>query len=128
MSDIIEPGFKFSNVLEDVQKAFVGNERARQEQMKKVNGIFELRAKSADGKEGIWTIDLKTEGKVLKGTTGAKPDVVLSASDENFVNIASGALNGQKAFMTGKLKAKGNIMLATKLTTVLSAAKTRAKL
>ncbi|KAF9519688.1 hypothetical protein BS47DRAFT_1336781 [Hydnum rufescens UP504] len=120
MSDIVEPGFKMS-------KSIRGNERARQEQMKKVNGIFELRAKSADGKEGIWTIDLKTEGKVLKGTTGAKPDVVLSAS-ENFVNIASGALNGQKAFMTGKLKAKGNIMLATKLTTVLSAAKTKAKL
>jgi putative sterol carrier protein len=30
---------------------------------------------------------------------------------ENFVNIASGALNGQKAFMTGKLKVKKRLVL-----------------
>ena len=27
--------------------------------MKKVNGVFEMRVKSAKGKEGIWTIDFK---------------------------------------------------------------------
>lgn len=31
----------------------------KKEQMKKVNGIFEMRVKSAAGKEGIWTIDMK---------------------------------------------------------------------
>jgi putative sterol carrier protein len=36
--------------------------------------------------------------------------------------------NGQKAFMTGKLKTKGNMMLATKLGPVLSAAKPKSKL
>jgi hypothetical protein len=45
-----------------------------------VNGVFELRAKNADGKEGIWTIDLKKEGKVTKGPVKGKPDVTISCS------------------------------------------------
>ena len=36
--------------------------------------------------------------------------------------MASGKLNGQKAFMSGKLKSKGNIMLAMKLKDVLKLA------
>ena len=46
---------------------------------------------------------------------GLKPDVTIIVSDETFVNIADGKLTGQKAFMTGALKTKGNMMLATKL-------------
>ncbi|KAG9013093.1 hypothetical protein FRB94_003927 [Tulasnella sp. JGI-2019a] len=48
-----------------------------------------------------------------------------------FIEIASGKLGGQKAFMTGKLKTKGNMMLATKLEGVLKIAqqsKPKAKL
>jgi hypothetical protein len=45
-----------------------------------VNGVFELRAKDASGKEGVWTIDLKKEGKVTKGPAKSKPDVAISCS------------------------------------------------
>lgn len=44
-------------------------------------------------------------------------------SDDTFQGLADGKVNPQKAFMTGQLKVKGNIMLATKLSTVLNAAK-----
>lgn len=37
----------------------------KKEQMKKVNGIFEMRVKSTAGKEGIWTIDMKKVWSLL---------------------------------------------------------------
>lgn len=67
---------------------------------------------NAQGKSQTWTLDLKEKGSLVKGT-GAKADVTISVTDENFVQLATGKLNGQKAFMSGKIKLKGNMMLAT---------------
>ncbi|KAJ3861264.1 SCP2 sterol-binding domain-containing protein, partial [Lentinula novae-zelandiae] len=90
------------------------------------NGVFEIVVKKPQGpsptaQEAIWTIDLKKAGKVTKGKApaGTKADVTITMDDETFVDLASGKLNGQKAFMSGKLKTRGNIMLATKLDGVL---------
>ncbi|MBY5925938.1 SCP2 sterol-binding domain-containing protein [Halomonas denitrificans] len=44
------------------------------------------------------------------------PSVSLSMSSETLKGIMQGNINGMTAFMTGKLKATGNIMLATRLT------------
>ena len=57
----------------------------------------------------------KGEAKSL----GLKSDVTIILSDDTFVEIADGKTTGQKAFMTGALKTKGNMMLATKLDGVL---------
>ncbi|EKD04761.1 hypothetical protein A1Q2_00991 [Trichosporon asahii var. asahii CBS 8904] len=89
---------------------------------RQTNGIFQLNIKNAQGKEATWVIDLKKEGTVSKGA-GKKPDVNISMTDDTFQGLADGKVNPQKAFMTGQLKVKGNIMLATKLSTVLNAAK-----
>jgi putative sterol carrier protein len=65
---------------------------------------------------------LKKTGAVKKGeakSLGLKSDVTVILSDETFVEIADGKTTGQKAFMTGALKTKGNMMLATKLDGVL---------
>lgn len=65
---------------------------------------------------------MKKTGVVKKGeakSLGLKPDVTIIVSDETFVDIADGKTTGQKAFMTGALKTKGNMMLATKLDGVL---------
>ena len=63
-----------------------------------------MRVKNADGKEGVWTIDLKQTGTVYKGEPKAKANVTILLSDETFIQLAEGKLDGQKAFMSGKLK------------------------
>ncbi|KAI0733497.1 sterol-binding-like protein [Fomitopsis betulina] len=129
MSDIKEAGFKSSETLAALASVFDSyNDEEKKAQIKKTNGIFELRVKNAEGVEGVWTIDLKSTGSVYKGAAKSKPNVTLILSDETFRQLAEGKLDGQKAFMTGKLKTKGNMMFATKLDGVLKAAKTKAKL
>lgn len=68
-------------------------------------------------------MDLKN-ANVSTGASG-KADTTLTVSDDDFVDIALNKLNPQTAFMKGKLKIQGNIMLAQKLGPLL---KTEAKL
>ena len=44
-------------------------------------------------------------------------------ADADFVAMAEGKLDGMQAFMGGKLKIKGNMMLAQKLQSILEAAR-----
>ncbi|TCD60024.1 hypothetical protein EIP91_010866 [Steccherinum ochraceum] len=118
-----------SETLAALAQVFEGySAEEKKAQIKKTNGIFELRLKNESGEEGIWTIDLKSTGSVYKGEAKSKPNVTILMSDETFQLLAAGKLDGQKAFMTGKLKTKGNMMFATKLDGVLKAAKAKAKL
>lgn len=77
-----------------------------------------MNIKNSEGKQQEWTIDLK-KGEVYKGPAKGKADITINVSDDTYCDLATGKLNGQKAYMAGKLKVKGNIMLATKLDTVL---------
>ncbi|KAH9481556.1 Oleate-induced peroxisomal protein POX18 [Psilocybe cubensis] len=125
MSDIKVPGFKASELIAGLETAFSKyTDAEKQSQIKKTNGIFELQVTN-DAKETVtWTIDMKKTGTVYKGKA-PKADVTIILADDTLVDLADGKLNGQKAFMTGKLKTKGNMMLATKLDTVLKGAKAK---
>ncbi|KAG8830017.1 hypothetical protein FRC17_005586 [Serendipita sp. 399] len=129
MSDIKVDGFQSSVHLAAIAEAVACmSDAEKKSQMQKVNGVFQFQIKNAEGKEENWTIDLKKDGTIYKGPAKGKADVTIIVSDETFVQLAEGKLDGQKAFMTGKLKTKGNMMLATKLGPVLATAKPKAKL
>lgn len=69
-------------------------------------------------------MDLKS-AVVNEGAPTGKADTTITVSDADFIDIALGKMNPQQAFMKGKLKIQGNIMLAQKLGPLL---KTEAKL
>ena len=67
---------------------------------------------------GMWHA-LITNGElaVVEGRH-ASPRLTLSASAKDYVDISTGKLNGQLAFMTGRLTAKGDLALAMKMQSI----------
>jgi putative sterol carrier protein len=63
---------------------------------------------------GTWTVDVD-EGKVSVSENGADADCTISASSETFMQIANGEQNPTAAYMSGKLKVKGDLGQAMKL-------------
>ncbi|XP_057230526.1 hydroxysteroid dehydrogenase-like protein 2 [Malurus melanocephalus] len=90
-----------------------------EEHVRSTQGVFQFEL-SGDG-GGTWYIDLKSKG----GSAGfGKPpvaaDVVMSMSSTDFVKMFTGKLKPTLAFMSGKLRIKGNMALAMKLEKMLS--------
>ncbi|XP_054842565.1 peroxisomal multifunctional enzyme type 2 [Eublepharis macularius] len=88
--------------------------------VKKVNAVFQWNI-TKDKKTAVqWTIDLKNGcGELYQGPARGKADTTFTLSDEDFMDLVLGNINPQKAFFSGKLKVKGNIMLSQKLETIL---------
>ena len=65
---------------------------------------------------GQWKVDVY-DGKVAvtEGDAGGDADAVISASEETFEKIVAGEQNPTSAYMTGKLKIKGDMGAAMKL-------------
>ncbi|XP_061881528.1 peroxisomal multifunctional enzyme type 2 [Entelurus aequoreus] len=88
--------------------------------VKKVNAVFGWEI-TKDGKNAAqWVIDLKNgSGALHPGPYAGKADVTFTVSDEDFMDVVLGKVNPQKAFFSGKLKIRGNVMLSQKLEIIL---------
>ena len=63
---------------------------------------------------GAWTVTV-TDGAVSVAEGAHDADCTLSASEETLMKITSGEANATTAYMTGKLKIKGDMGAALKL-------------
>jgi putative sterol carrier protein len=63
---------------------------------------------------GTWHVDVD-DGKVTVTENGADADCTISTSAETFMRIARGEQNPTAAYMSGKLKVRGDMGQAMKL-------------
>jgi putative sterol carrier protein len=69
----------------------------------------------------IWTVDMKTneENDVYPGPSKNKPDCIIMINEEDLIKMAEGKLNHIMAFISGKLKVDGSILIAPRLQEIL---------
>lgn len=78
--------------------------------------VFDLEGEGG----GQWTLDLTSSpGEVKEGAID-DPNLTVTMKADDFVKLVEGSLNAQMAFMSGKLKIKGDMPLALKLQQILS--------
>jgi 3-hydroxyacyl-CoA dehydrogenase/3a,7a,12a-trihydroxy-5b-cholest-24-enoyl-CoA hydratase len=112
-----KPQLKSTEVFDELRKRL----KTQPDIVKNVQAIY-LYIITKDGAEAAkYTVDLKNgEGSIYEGEPKSdKPGATLTISDDDMVGLVTGKLNPQQAFMSGKLKVKGNIMLTTKLQTLM---------
>ena len=63
---------------------------------------------------GTWKVDVQ-DGSVNVTEGGGDADVTITTSEETFDKMVSGEQNPTSAYMTGKLKVKGDMGAAMKL-------------
>lgn len=64
---------------------------------------------------GVWAFQIiNGEGKLIPDGV-EKPDITFTVSDNDWLSITEGKLDAMNAFMTGKLKVAGDMMLAMKV-------------
>ncbi|XP_054253420.1 hydroxysteroid dehydrogenase-like protein 2 isoform X4 [Indicator indicator] len=90
-----------------------------EEFVRATQGVYQFELSGDDG--GTWYIDLKTKsGSAGFGKPPVTADVVMSMSSTDFVKMFTGKLKPTMAFMSGKLRIKGNMALAIKLEKMLT--------
>lgn len=127
MSDVTADGFNASDLFNQLKDG-LADEGIKKKAINGVKAVIVITLKNKEGKEQSWLLDLKKNGEITKVDKPPKNDVQLLLKDADFVKLANGKANGQKLFMNGKLKVKGNMMKATAIESVFKSIDPRPKL
>jgi putative sterol carrier protein len=83
----------------------------------KIAAVFQFEVTGAEG--GSWFVDLSTPGGRVAAGTSPDAKCTIGMKDADLLAMVNGKLSPQMAFMTGKIKIKGDYGLAMKLQQVL---------
>lgn len=110
---------KSEQVFDNIQKLFKSASDSQKDGYKKYNAACLIELTDEEGKKEFWLLTLKNALSIEQvqpdKVDSIKADARITMKDDDFYSLSCGNLAGQKAFMTGKMKIKGNLMLVTKL-------------
>ncbi len=69
--------------------------------------------------ENTYSVSMKDGKAIVSPSAAASPNCSVTMAEKDFLEMLAGRLNGQMAFMTGKLKVAGDMGLALKLESFL---------
>lgn len=78
-----------------------------------MTAIFQFNITGDGG--GEWYVKIANSQVNVTEGKAENPSIVLTASITDWMDIVAGKLNGQTAFLTGRLKIQGDMTLAMKL-------------
>ena len=82
-----------------------------------MKALYQFEISGAD--PGVYSVTIADGKGVVTEGPGASPDITITMASNDFADLVSGKLNGITAFMGGKLKVKGDTMLAMQLQSLL---------
>ena len=87
--------------------------RFNKEAAKGLNAVYQFDL-SGDG-GGKWHVVIKDQTCEVKEGAAASPNITISMSAQDYLDMISGKLNGQMAFMSGRLRIAGDMGLALRM-------------
>lgn len=82
-----------------------------------INAVFQMNLSGEGG--GQWYVSVEDGVPSVSRGEAPNPNITLSATAQDWLDIVNRKLSGQAAFMTGKLRVQGDISLAMKLQSIM---------
>ena len=87
--------------------------RFNKDASKGLNAVYQFDLSGDNG--GKWHIVIQNETCQVKEGAHASPNITISMSAQDYVDMTTGKLNAQMAFMSGKLRIAGDMGLALRM-------------
>ena len=80
-----------------------------------VNAVIQWEITKPEGGEDRWQLTIRDGACTVASDGEAEPDVTFRVDPVDFVKLVAGAASGPQLFVFGKLKIRGNLMLAARV-------------
>lgn len=109
-----EADMTIKEIFNDMQKRMDANPA----KLTGIKGVFQFDLSGADS--GVHSIAIADGKAAVSEGASASADITITMASNDFADMVEGRLDPMAAFMGGKLKVKGDMMLAMQLQSLLT--------